>query len=50
MLTHVSEALGGNPEKYPGKRYDLIYDQPDPYDSVKIYSENCPGLDDEEVG
>ncbi|OAA70080.1 hypothetical protein LEL_09896 [Akanthomyces lecanii RCEF 1005] len=46
MLTHVSEALGGDPEKYPGKRYDLIYDQPYPYDSVKIYSENCPGLDD----
>ncbi|OAA56879.1 hypothetical protein ISF_07395 [Cordyceps fumosorosea ARSEF 2679] len=41
-LRKVSEALGADAPKYPDSRYDLIYDQPYPYDEVTTYSEACP--------
>lgn len=47
MLRKVSQALGADDApKYPGSHFDLIYNQPYPYDSVvEVTSENCPGLD-----
>ncbi|KAJ3494503.1 hypothetical protein NLG97_g4036 [Lecanicillium saksenae] len=45
-LSHVSRELGDEDSPhYPGEHFDLIYDQPYPYTSVNIYSQNCPGLD-----
>ncbi|KAK2593726.1 hypothetical protein QQS21_008591 [Conoideocrella luteorostrata] len=46
-LRKVSQALGGQDvPKYPGDRYDLIYNQPSPYTEIEVTSEECPGLDD----
>lgn len=45
MLRHVSEALGADAPHYSGEHFDLIYNQPYPYDRVEVTSENCPGLD-----
>lgn len=47
MLREVSKALGADDSpKYSGKHFDLIYNQPYPYDSVDVTSEDCPGIDD----
>ncbi|XWX01629.1 hypothetical protein V2A60_009657 [Cordyceps javanica] len=44
-LRLVSDDLGADAPKYPDSHFDLIYNQPYPYDSVTVTSENCPGLD-----
>ncbi|KAJ9296734.1 hypothetical protein DTO271G3_4933 [Paecilomyces variotii] len=46
-LTDIVDKLGDdNAPTYPDDRYDIIWTDPSPYDSITSQtSENCPGLD-----
>lgn len=43
----VKELGDNNAPKYPGDRFDIIWEDPYNYKGItNKYSENCPGLDD----